>query len=70
MQNYNAQYGYKAGDELLILTTSIKKKHYPNSFITRNPDDHFIVLTKSNPYDEMIVKTISDEIMKKKQVTP
>lgn len=65
MQNYNDQYGYKAGDELLKLTANILKTYYPNSFITRNPDDHFIALTKSTPYDEMITKTISDEIIKK-----
>ena len=45
VQSYNNRYGVKAGDNLIRLTASIFKEHFPKSIVARSTEDHFIVVT-------------------------
>ena len=45
MQSYNNQYGFKKGDELLRLITSVLQETFPDSLIVRGVEDHFLVIT-------------------------
>jgi diguanylate cyclase (GGDEF)-like protein len=46
MENYNNQYGYAAGNDLLCLVAEILKDYYPDAQIARGYDDHFQVITE------------------------
>lgn len=45
MQSYNSQYGFKKGDELLCLITSVLQETFPGSLIVRGVEDHLILIT-------------------------
>lgn len=64
MQSYNSQYGFKKGDELLVLLTSILRDEYPEAMIIRGVDDHFIVLDAYTSKVEMIevCKTVNRRV--------
>lgn len=64
IRSYNGQYGYEAGNELLILVSLILKQNYPHALITRFSDDHFIVLTETTPYDMELIRNVNDSIIK------
>ncbi len=53
MQSYNNQYGFKEGDNLLVLVAGILKEKFPKSLVTRAADDHFIVVTGAHDKDEL-----------------
>ncbi len=42
---YNNQYGFARGDELLKLIADVLKSEFPDSYICRGEDDHFIMIT-------------------------
>ena len=44
MQFYNNQYGFAAGDELLLLIARKLQKFFPDGLVSRGADDHFIIL--------------------------
>ena len=44
LHEYNAQYGYARGDELMRLYASLLKEMFPEAMIARGADDHFVVI--------------------------
>lgn len=54
MQNYNNQYGYEAGDNLLCLIAGYLRKYYPDALIARGYGDCFIVITENHHATQLI----------------
>ena len=55
MRFYNNQYGFSRGDELLKLIADILKSEYPDSYLCRGEEDHFILI--KDYYDDEHVST-------------
>lgn len=55
---YNNQYGVGKGDDLMRLITDVLKNEFPGAFISRGPDDHFIMITNL-PDDDYLTKKIN-----------
>ena len=65
-KSYNGKYGFHAGNELLIQIAGIIEKAFCGSLVSRYSDDHFVVLTKAEGFEETIA-SISEEIHKKQR---
>ncbi len=48
MHSYNNQYGYKEGDNLIMLCAETLKAQLPTAFVARESDDHFILITPAH----------------------
>ena len=46
LKEYNARYGFDAGDELLLTVSTIIQEAYPNRLLSRVGDDHFILMAE------------------------
>ena len=44
MSNYNMEYGYARGDELLKLVATVLSAQYPDALVCRGEGDHFILV--------------------------
>ncbi len=53
MQSYNNQYGFKEGDNLIILTANMLVKQFPKALVARDSDDHFILITDISAADRL-----------------
>ena len=53
MQSYNNQYGFKEGDNLIVLTANTIVKQFPKSLVVRDSDDHFILITDESSNDKL-----------------
>ena len=60
LHDYNVQYGYHMGDELMRLYAGLFKDMFPNALITRAADDQFVIIDEYEN-DDLITKKI-DEI--------
>ena len=56
---YNNQYGISRGDELLCLIAELIGKEFPESFVGRGADDHFILLSDITSDESFTEKIIS-----------
>ncbi len=54
MKLYNAQYGYKRGDDLLKEVANVLKATFKSQLITRIDADHFCVLTEDTNLETLI----------------
>ena len=67
MQSYNNQYGYKEGDTLLCLVADTLSEQFPSAFVSRGPDDHFIIIAsvdKASQLEHRLIK--ANKLIKKK----
>ncbi|MGI6057131.1 MAG: EAL domain-containing protein [Bilifractor sp.] len=62
MQNYNNQYGYDAGNDLLRVIAEVLQNNYPDALITRDYGDYFQVITSSDQYEQTIDQVNKDVI--------
>ena len=53
MQSYNNQYGFKEGDNLIVLTANMIVKQFPKSLVVRDSDDHFILITDESSNEKL-----------------
>ncbi|MBO4419998.1 MAG: EAL domain-containing protein [Oscillospiraceae bacterium] len=53
MQSYNNQYGFQAGNALLILVAATLREFFPEALVLRGADDHFILITDLSSRDEL-----------------
>ena len=53
MQSYNNNYGVDEGDRLLCLAAKTLKEQFPKALLTRNSDDHFVVITRIDDEKEL-----------------
>ncbi len=51
---FNIKYGMSAGDEILKNIASLLLRHFPNNFIFRFSNDHFVVITQTKGILERI----------------
>ncbi len=56
MKMYNAQYGYKKGDELLRDLANVLKSVFGRQLISRVDADHFCVLTEDTGIEELVTE--------------
>ncbi len=56
MQSYNANYGFKKGDQLLILVANILSDVFEHGLVVRIVDDHFIVVDSYGDEKSIISK--------------
>ena len=59
MHSYNTHYGYEKGDELIALIGNTLREHFPDTFIGRCEDDHFVILDEFTS-EERIREQISE----------
>ena len=64
MQFYNNQYGFKRGDQLLLLVARVLSDEFAQGLVVRAADDHFVVIDKFTDRDELGTKLtrINDRI--------
>ena len=62
LQDYNNQYGYEAGSELLKMTAKILRENYPDALVIRGSDDHFFVLA-GNEHSEETIRRVHDQVI-------
>ncbi|SDB27038.1 EAL domain-containing protein [Eubacterium oxidoreducens] len=66
LHDYNSQYGYSRGDDLLRLYASLIKEYFPDAMIARAVDDQFVLIdefsTKTLILDN--IKTINHHVQK------
>ena len=64
MQFYNNQYGFKRGDQLLLLVARVLSDEFGQGLVVRAADDHFVVIDKFTNRDELGTKLnrINDRI--------
>ena len=64
MQSYNNQYGFKRGDQLLILVAQVLSDEFMSGLVARAAADHFIVIDKFKSEDELAarVNRVNDRI--------
>lgn len=55
-KSYNYAHGIDKGDLLLQNLSASLIFHFPNSLLSRYSDDHFVLLSKNNDYEERIKK--------------
>ena len=53
MQSYNNNYGFDEGDRLLCLAAKTLKEQFPKAQLTRDSDDHFVVITRIDDEKEL-----------------
>ena len=53
MQSYNNNYGVDEGDRLLCLAAKTLKEQFPKALLTRDSDDHFVVITRIDDEEEL-----------------
>ena len=53
MQSYNNNYGFDEGDRLLCLAAKTLKEQFPKALLTRDSDDHFVVITRIDDEKEL-----------------
>ena len=53
MQSYNNNYGFDEGDRLLCLAAKTLKEQFPKALLTRDSDDHFVVITRIDDEEEL-----------------
>lgn len=54
MHAFNDRYGYQEGNTLLHTTARIIRRHFPEDFLVRYTEDHFVVITDGrNPADQI-----------------
>lgn len=51
---YNIKYGMQTGDELLKSVAMLLQRYFPNDFIFRFSDDHFVVITETAGIEKKI----------------
>ena len=56
MQSYNNKYGFKRGDQLLILIANILATEFPHGLVIRAADDHYIVVDSYKGRDQLSKK--------------
>ena len=56
LHEYNIQYGYAKGDEILRLFAGLFKELFPKAMLTRAADDHFIIIDEYRDDDYIIEK--------------
>lgn len=54
LKNYNAAYGFLAGDRLIKQSANILLRNFPRDLVCRFGDDHFAVLTKKQNIEETL----------------
>ena len=59
MQYYNSQYGFEMGNKLLCLVAESLKASFPEAFLVRGADDHFILID-SFEQDQQIEEKIRE----------
>ena len=57
----NEQRGFDGGNQCLASIGAIIKKHFPNEFVSRQADDHFVVFCKNNGLMETL-EAVNKEI--------
>lgn len=61
---YNSQYGYARGDQLLKVTAEVMKEEFPESFLYRGEEDHFILIAPFEEDDVVAkrIRSINDKV--------
>ncbi|MBQ6502776.1 MAG: EAL domain-containing protein [Flexilinea sp.] len=59
LRYYNNQYGFSRGDELLRQISDILKSEYPDAYLCRGEDDHFILIAEHLDEEHTKEKIIS-----------
>lgn len=60
ISHFNRQYGFEAGDRLLIEFGGIITKHFGAECVCRMGDDHFVAITAEDGIEERLEAVISD----------
>ncbi len=56
MQSYNNQYGFKRGDQLLMLVAQVLSDEFMSGLVARAAADHFIVIDKFRGKEELAAR--------------
>jgi len=67
LHEYNIQYGYSMGDELMRLYAGLFRDMFPEAMITRAADDHFVIIDEYRN-DDIIIKKIDEINLRAKKI--
>ncbi len=68
-KSYNIRFGLEAGDELLQRIADLLKISFPNDFVSRFSDDHFVILTYDVDLQNRIID-VHKQLLNVKMRTP
>ena len=60
LKHFNAVHGFEAGDAVLKKLAAVLRNVFPNNFISRFSEDHFVVCTEAQDLDRRILNVWKD----------
>ena len=58
-KSYNEEHGFQSGDDLLRGVSRILRESFPRRLVSRFGDDHFVVMSYSNEYEEGLAHALN-----------
>lgn len=60
MKSYNIKYGFAKGNDLIVNTSKILKKNFPDAVLSRFGEDHFYILALDRDIGDKLNSTFAD----------